>query len=84
MFIFEYAFFPLSKKTHFLTKKCIFLDILTSFSSLKQYLCSGFRKQRLFNPQKITIMDNIIALLLALAQIGLGLWILIEMFSYYL
>jgi hypothetical protein len=29
-------------------------------------------------------MDNIIALLLALAQIGLGLWILIEMFSYYL
>ena len=29
-------------------------------------------------------MDNIIALLLALAQIGLGLWILIEMFLYYL
>ena len=29
-------------------------------------------------------MDNIIALLLALTQIGLGLWILIEMFSYYL
>ena len=28
-------------------------------------------------------MDNIIALLLALAQIGLGAWCLIEMFCYY-
>ena len=27
-------------------------------------------------------MDDVLALLLALAQIGFGLWILIEMFSY--
>lgn len=29
-------------------------------------------------------MDDVLALLFALAQIGFGLWILIEMFSYYL
>lgn len=29
-------------------------------------------------------MDDVLGLLLALAQIGFGLWILIEMFSYYL
>lgn len=28
-------------------------------------------------------MDDLIALLLALLQIGLGAWCLIEMFSYY-
>lgn len=28
-------------------------------------------------------MDDILALLIALAQIGLGAWCLIEMFSYY-
>jgi hypothetical protein len=29
-------------------------------------------------------MDDILALLIALAQIGLGAWCLIEMFCYYL
>ena len=29
-------------------------------------------------------MDDVLGLLLALAQIGFGLWILIEMFSYWL
>ena len=37
------------KKCTFPQKKCIFLYILTSFSSLPYYLCSRFHKNRMFN-----------------------------------
>ena len=37
------------KKCTFLQKKCIFLYILTSFSSLIYYLCTRFHKKRMFN-----------------------------------
>ena len=37
------------KKCTFPQKKCIFLHILTSFSSLTHYLCTRIHKNRMFN-----------------------------------
>ena len=51
------------KKCTFLQKKCIFLYILTSFSSLPYYLCSVFQKNQLTINPSVCIFTKKVVLL---------------------